>query len=502
MKIHYNLIFAWLFLGLVVSSCKKDPPKKPEDPKPVIPTQEQLIADSIYLFSKEIYFWQDIIGTSTYASFNPRQYVVKDDALKTAQNVIAAIRNYNVEDKTHSFSNAQEYQSGEADASASKNKLAVYYENDYGISIKSGWKSRTVKPSSAADFAGWYISFCYPSSPAGLAGITRGMRIVKINSTTMAYNQPSVDAINALLSQTVKTTPIELVKLNGDTLKTTISVAKYIPNSFFKADTVLSTNGKKVGYFMYRFFDDKENSESQLNAIFAKFKSQNINDIILDLRCNNGGYVTSQNILANYLAPAVVNNQVMYQTHFNNNLQTGNYTIFKNRYPDYRAFALNYNTTFFKNTNSLNLPKVYIIVSSRSASASELLINNLKAADVLGNNVVLIGDGNTYGKPVGFFPIDLFKKVSFWTVSFFTKNKDEAAVPFLGFSPNYVVYDGVDKPFGDPTEDCVKAALTLIDGGTLSAAKNNGTVIRSAVNSLNSKIKDAPSKFDHLIFNR
>ena len=288
MKIHYNLIFAWLFLGLVVSSCKKDPPKKPEDPKPVIPTQEQLIADSIYLFSKEIYFWQDIIGTSTYASFNPRQYVVKDDALKTAQNVIAAIRNYNVEDKTHSFSNAQEYQSGEADASASKNKLAVYYENDYGISIKSGWKSRTVKPSSAADFAGWYISFCYPSSPAGLAGITRGMRIVKINSTTMAYNQPSVDAINALLSQTVKTTPIELVKLNGDTLKTTISVAKYIPNSFFKADTVLSTNGKKVGYFMYRFFDDKENSESQLNAIFAKFKSQNINDIILDLRCNNG----------------------------------------------------------------------------------------------------------------------------------------------------------------------------------------------------------------------
>ena len=497
MKIRYNLIFALLFIGIVVSSCEKDKPKKPVDPQPTLPTQEQLIADSIYLFSKEIYFWQDIIGTSSYASFNPRQYVVKDDALKTAENVIAAIRNYNVEDKTHRFSYAEEYQSGEASAKAS-----VYYENDYGISIKAGWKSRTVKPSNVADFDGWYISFCYPSSPAGLAGIKRGMKILKIDGVIMGYTNAAVDKINDLILQNVKNASIELVGGIGDTLKTTISTAKYIPNSFFKSDTVLSTGGKKVGYFMYRFFDDKENSESALNTIFTKFKSQNIDDIILDLRCNNGGYVSSQNILANFLAPAVVNNQIMYQTHFNNNLQTGNYTVFKNRYSDYRTFTLNSNTTLFKSANSLNLPRVYIIVSSRSASASELLINNLKSSDVLGNKVVVIGDANTYGKPVGFFPIDLFKKVSFWTVSFFTKNKNEEAVPYLGFSPNYVVYDGVDKEFGDPAEDCVKAALTLIDGGTLSAAKNNGTVIRSATNSLSSKIKDAPSKFDNMIFSR
>ena len=46
--------------------------------------------------------------------------------------------------------------------------------------------------------------------------------------------------------------------------------------------------------------------------------------------------------------------------------------------------------------NSLNLNKVYIITSNRSASASELVINGLSPYI----DVVQVGD-NTYGKNVG-----------------------------------------------------------------------------------------------------
>ncbi|TXH21008.1 MAG: hypothetical protein E6Q95_04580 [Chitinophagaceae bacterium] len=499
----YKMMASLFVVSAIFTACSKDKPApiKPVDPPK--PTQEQLIADSIYLFSKEIYYWQDIIGTSTYAMFNPRQYVVKDDALKTAENVIGAIRNYNVEDKKHGFSYAEDYQSGEADANASSPKAATYYENDYGISIKAGWKSRVIKPTSSADFAGWFVSFCYPSSGAGQAGVVRGMKLSKIGDLTLGYNEASVNKLNDMFAyQTIKTSPVEFIKANGDTLKTVLSVGKYIPNSFFKYDTIMSAGGRKVGYFMYRFFDDKENSQAPMNTVFNYFKSKNIQDIIIDLRCNNGGFTSAQNMLANYLAPSSVSGQVMYQTHFNSNLQNGNYTVLKTRFPDYRTFALNYNSTYFNTGASLDIPKVYIIVSKRSASASELLINNLKSAGVLGANLITIGDANTYGKPVGFFSISLFKKVTFWTVSMFAKNQNLESVPYDGLVPDYFVYDGVDKDFGDSTEDCVKAALTLIDGGVVSKSVNKGTVIRAASNGLSERIKDAPSRYDNMIFSR
>jgi hypothetical protein len=84
--------------------------------------------------------------------------------------------------------------------------------------------------------------------------------------------------------------------------------------------------------------------------------------------------------------------------------------------------------------------------------------------------MILIGDQNTYGKPVGFFPIDLFKKVTFWTVSFETKNRNEASVSYNGFGTNYRIYDGVDKAWGDTNEECLKAAISLIDDKPVTSA--------------------------------
>ncbi len=60
-----------------------------------------------------------------------------------------------------------------------------------------------------------------------------------------------------------------------------------------------------------------------------------------------------------------------------------------------------YNTTlYFNKTGPLNPNHVLFIVTQSTASASELLINNLKPY----MDVKIIGPQNTDGKPVGFFP--------------------------------------------------------------------------------------------------
>lgn len=505
------LIFAVIFSAILISSCKKDKtitttPDKTDTvvtPTPTTATEMQLIADSVYLFSREIYYWDSLRIMSTYASFNPRQYANTDD-LTTAKNTLAAIRNYAYYDKIKQYSYATTYE--ESSTSSATQKIT-----DYGFFVKDAWKSRTIASTRLiSDFAGWYITYVYKNSDAGKKGMERGMKILKINNTTLdnttvnGYNN-SVDLLNnILIDQTVNITSMQLLKTSGDTLTLgSVANSSFEPNSILYTNVITTGNGNKVGYFVYNFFDKYSDTKTDLDNAFQSFKNAGINNIILDLRYNHGGYTTTQDYLTNYVAPTSANGSLMYKFYFNKDLQNGNYTVLQTRYPKNEySFALTNpdNIINFNTTNSLNTPKVFVIVGYETASSSELLINNLKPK--LGSNIILIGDDNTYGKPVGFFPIDLFKKVTFWTVSFMTRNSNSDSVSYNGFKPDYAIYDGVDKSWGDANEDCLKAALNLIDGKNVSSLANTTGTIGRSVLPLSGLRRKAPFLHDNMILDR
>ena len=76
-------------------------------------------------------------------------------------------------------------------------------------------------------------------------------------------------------------------------------------------------------------------------------------------------------------------------------------------------------------------------------------------------DVKLIGD-TTYGKPVGFFPIDIFD-FAIYPISFKTVNSAGNADYYTGFAPDKVMFDGFDKDWGDETEACL--AEGIVQGG-------------------------------------
>ena len=113
----------------------------------------------------------------------------------------------------------------------------------------------------------------------------------------------------------------------------------------------------------------------------------------------------------------------------------------------------------------MNLDRIFFIVSSSTASASELLINNLKPYM---SNVILVGPSNTYGKPVGYFPIP----VSDWyifPVSFRTTNKNGEGSYFGGIPLSNKVADGLDKDWGDLEESCLASAVHYITTGSFTS---------------------------------
>jgi C-terminal processing protease CtpA/Prc len=196
---------------------------------------------------------------------------------------------------------------------------------------------------------------------------------------------------------------------------------KYTSNPVLK-DTVLTTANVKVGYLAYARFSTTENSEAVLNAAFAKFSVQNVENLIIDLRYNGGGYVSTARQLINLIAPVSLNGSLMFSETYNSMMQNGQATILKNQpvrdqnnkiiyqngkmvtYADYSYAKSTNSFNFSKLGNLNNVKKVVFIVGGGTASSSELVINCLKPHI----DVKIVG-AQSYGKPVGFFPIRIDK---------------------------------------------------------------------------------------------
>lgn len=133
----------------------------------------------------------------------------------------------------------------------------------------------------------------------------------------------------------------------------------------------------------------------------------------------------------------------------------------------------NENTYIEKESNSLNLKRVFFITSDGSASASELLINGIKPYI----EVILIGK-NTHGKPVGMRTFR-YKDMVAAFITFKGINANNEGDYYNGIPIDAATRDGLEKEFGDPEEDCLKQAYYYIENNafmpTLKSATKSST---------------------------
>ncbi|MGB5419157.1 S41 family peptidase [Algibacter sp.] len=149
----------------------------------------------------------------------------------------------------------------------------------------------------------------------------------------------------------------------------TLSKLQYSENPIFK-NTILNVNSKKIGYLMYNGFTSPYDTE--LNDVFGTFKSSNIDELVLDLRYNSGGSVTTA-ILLSSLITGQFTGDVYSTEQWNSEFQA----VYESENPEalINRFIDSYNDA---SINSLGLSKVYVLTTYFSASASELVINSLR----------------------------------------------------------------------------------------------------------------------------
>jgi carboxyl-terminal processing protease len=410
-----------------------------------------LLLDSVYLYTKEEYLWHEVIPS--YAVFNPRQFTGSTD-LVAAQNEMAAIRALQVQDNKHSYSFVT--------TTAGSDAIQTGNDQDYGFFIKAASLDRALP----YDSVYWFVEYVYKNSPSGAAGVQRGWYISKINNTAIGNDQASVDILNdVFFGTTSSSATFTFTKPDGTTTDINLAKGSYTANSVLYTDVI--TNGAvKTGYIVFNQFFGSS-SVTELTNAFSDFASKGINELVVDIRYNHGGSTDTQNALADLIAPSSATGKTMYTYIFNDSLTGGNFPLLK-RKPGYSnvSFKPADNTITYQKAGSVNLSRVFFIVTNETASASELLINNLRPY----LDVKLVGD-TTYGKPVGFFPIPIFD-YAIYPISFKTVNSVGSAEYYDGFAPDKLTPDGINTNWGDVTEPSLAAALHYINTGSFNRNMN------------------------------
>ena len=341
-----------------------------------------------------------------------------------------------------------------------------------GTSITNGMEfSLFTAPNSDSEGYG-VIRLVLPNSPADNAGLKRGDIFYAIDNQKLTNNNT-----NSLLRQVSYTLNLGFYNTNGtldesddtiDSLNKDISLTKtqYTENPIFKSE-IIDARGQNVGYLMYNEFID--GSENELNSIFGEFKANNIQHLILDLRYNPGGSVSTTTFLASMITGQYTG-ETFQQLIFNSTLQSNNI--------DY-DFASKLNNG--ADINSLGLDKLYVLATGRSASSSEGLINGLQPYL---NELIHIGS-NTVGKTQAsrtiydspdFTRNGINQKHTYAMQPLLANgvNKNLVSVPGTGLAPS-IGYEYQENPLlygilGDENEPMLALALADIENSMAKAS--------------------------------
>lgn len=334
-----------------------------------------------------------------------------------------------------------------------------------GITLESGYEFVLYNDPDDENGVVGQIAYVKKDSPAEAANLKRGDLFTAINGTKL-----TIDNYQTLLDNIRQNHNLAIERYNfeagdfeaiGNFELSAIQFAEN-PNHL---DTVYTRNGKKIGYYVYNLFAVGTDADSaqyalEMDNIFESFKSEAIDHLVLDLRYNSGGAERATINLASLIGANISEQDIFVKRDYNEGLK--------------QAFIDEYgqeslNRKFVSKTqnigNNLQSPQLTVLTSSRTASASELLINGLNPF----METFIIGD-TTVGKNVGstsFFeennPDNTWGMQPIITKSFNSLNQSDYD---LGFYPDIPMRDNslVKLELGDVNEKLLKEALIYLAG--------------------------------------
>lgn len=319
------------------------------------------------------------------------------------------------------------------------------YVNAYGLGF--GPILSTAMDESANPVMGLALSYVRPNSPAAQAGMRRGDIIYSVNGNILSTSNYS-SYMSSLYYSPSGSYTFEYMRFEpkilgeGYELKpytATCAAGVYPYNPVLHA-SVMQKDSYKIGYLVLENFDYA--SQDFLEETVDQFKSQGINELILDLRFNIGGSVAQSRWFTSCIAGAAHGSDIFTNVVYNDE-SVEKWTF------DYGP-GDNDIDNLGKGTD-LGLNRLYVIQSYNTASASELVITSLRGIDFPvytyggkseGKNVGMTVSHKTYGA----------RTFEFAPITFYVRNAKGFGDYADGIAPDHYVYDE-DNDYDDGDAD-------------------------------------------------
>lgn len=304
------------------------------------------------------------------------------------------------------------------------------------------------------------VSMIYPESPLARHGVTRGWKLTHLGGTEVMdlvgqgtfekeWNKPQQSFTFVDLNDSIHTfveSPAQYLNENP------CLIAKVFGPDDYPGLTC------KVGYLLYSSF--AFNYNAYLDSIMQSFHDAGVEEMIVDLRYNGGGDLAALDVLASYLAPKSADGKVLQSTVHNRILS---------------SMDMDSDVLLSVSEKSLDIDRLFVIISDQTASSSECLINGLRPY----MEVNLVGR-QSYGKPNGMYVLlypcsdadyerydmDDYTnlKYMFLPIAFYNMNSLQQFIPEEGFEPDNDRPDDLYHDFG-VDEDNIRACLEKIVNG-------------------------------------
>ncbi len=299
------------------------------------------------------------------------------------------------------------------------------------------------------------ITRIFAGSPADVGDLGRGQRVLSLDGRIVA-DIAANEGVNAYFDAN-DSIDFEIQPLVGATFTVTLSQDIVTIDPIPQWRIIDAGNGRNVGYLELATFIST--ADPAFDEVFAAFRNATpaVEEIIIDLRYNGGGLVSTADLLGDYLGGFVAENLVFSNTEFNADRAANNSTRF-----------------FSRLGNSVNVSQLVIIASRRTASASELVTNGM----IPHVDVAIVGD-RTFGKPVGQIGLEFCDKILRPT-AFKLANADGDGDYFDGLPVDCAASDDLGIAVGDDLDPNMVAALSYLGTGACPVVSIPGNQLKAA----------------------
>ena len=310
------------------------------------------------------------------------------------------------------------------------------------------------------------IGFVDAGGPLAAQNVARGAEITAVGGTPVATLTRT--QLNAKLFPNSAGVPLVLTVLDpglATPRDLTVVSANVTTNPVPNVQVLTAAGGAKVGYILFN--DHIATSEAALIAAFTTLKAAGVNDLVLDIRYNGGGFL----YIASELARMIGGSTLVAGATFEK-------LNFNDKHPEKTSNPANTVPFYTTATNgqplpTLDLSRVFVITSPGTCSASESVINGL--APFL--QVIRIG-GTTCGKPYGFVQTNNCGK-AYFAIQFQGVNNLGFGDYTTGFTPTCVVPDDFSHALGDVNEGRLAATIAYRSTGTCPAVSSSQQGLKS-----------------------